>query len=55
MAAPNKEERAKCWAAKDIYWDCLDKNENDISVCSKLKKEYESSCKNAWVSIRVWY
>lgn len=24
--APNREERKKCWAARDAYFDCLTKN-----------------------------
>lgn len=53
--APTKEERAKCWAAKDKYWDCLTKYEEDLGTekamenCADLRKPYEELCSKTWV------
>lgn len=51
MSFPTKEERSKCWGARDKYWECLDKNgatEKD-SVCAEVRKLFESSCSSQWV------
>ncbi|CAG5135845.1 unnamed protein product [Candidula unifasciata] len=50
MPFPKQEERQKCWASKDAYWQCLTDNNDDTSKCGKERKEYESSCIKQWVS-----
>lgn len=56
-AAPNREERAQCWTARDAYFTCLDKNgiiaagaEEGKGPCDQEKKGYEGSCSRSWVS-----
>ncbi|ODO07486.1 hypothetical protein L198_01065 [Cryptococcus wingfieldii CBS 7118] len=63
--APTREERKQCWASRDIYHGCLDKNKvlqagdevkrdgkgNVVagSVCDGERQAYEGSCAKAWV------
>lgn len=49
MSFPTKEQRAKCWGAKDKYWECLDTNDGQDSVCKEFRKLYENSCSGQWV------
>ncbi|CAG9858065.1 unnamed protein product [Phyllotreta striolata] len=55
MSFPTKEERTKCWNARDRYWECLDshsvKSDNlkDVKVCTELRSLYESACTAQWV------
>lgn len=58
MSFPNKDEREKCWQARDIYWQCLESNapqhnstsgEDVPSACKKLRKAFESGCPKQWV------
>lgn len=51
MSFPTKEERTRCWGARDKYWECLDKNEgaNKDNVCKEFRQLYEKSCTSQWV------
>lgn len=49
MSFPTKEERAKCWGARDKYWECLDKQEGETSQCKEFRKLYEQSCSSQWI------
>lgn len=58
MGFPTKEERAKCWESRDIYWQCLDESapthsstsgEQVPKVCRELRKIFETSCPGQWV------
>ncbi|KAK9883595.1 hypothetical protein WA026_001770 [Henosepilachna vigintioctopunctata] len=50
MSFPNKEDRQRCWGARDKYWDCLDKvGEDEKSPCGELRKLYENFCSTQWV------
>ncbi|XP_060530950.1 cytochrome c oxidase assembly factor 6 homolog [Cylas formicarius] len=50
MSYPTREERAKCWDARDKYWECLNKNEGkDESLCKDFRRVFESSCSAQWV------
>ncbi|XP_022901509.1 cytochrome c oxidase assembly factor 6 homolog [Onthophagus taurus] len=53
MSFPSREERAKCWGARDQYWECLDKNQIGDSAkdgpCAQFRKMYEQSCSGQWV------
>ncbi|XP_044749025.1 cytochrome c oxidase assembly factor 6 homolog [Coccinella septempunctata] len=50
MSFPNKEDRQRCWGARDKYWECLDKvGEGDQSPCAEFRKLYESSCSSQWI------
>lgn len=50
MSFPDKEKRKKCWSARDLYWDCLDQNNDNESKCLQQKKCFESDCPNLWVT-----
>lgn len=53
MSFPTKEERAKCWGARDQYWDCMDKlgpiEDEKNSACAEFRKMFETSCSPQWV------
>lgn len=50
MAAPSMKERQVCWGARDEYWKCLDENTEDASQCKNLRRSFEASCPQQWVS-----
>jgi cytochrome c oxidase assembly factor 6 len=59
-AAPNREERAACWTARDAYFTCLDQNGviaagDDKGPCQREKKGYEGSCSRSWVSLFLYF
>lgn len=48
-----KAEREKCWGAKDKFWDCLRKNNEDEKIlmkCLNLRKQYLEACPPTWVT-----
>lgn len=53
MSFPSREERKKCWDARDRYWECLDSlvksNSKDTTKCKELRKLYENGCTSQWV------
>lgn len=55
MSFPTREERAKCWSARDKYWECLDKNNiqgspnSNDKVCKEFRQFYEQNCSAQWV------
>jgi len=53
--APNREDRKKCWEARDSYFACLDnagviKAGDEGKACAKENKEYEKNCAKSWVN-----
>lgn len=46
---PSRSEREKCWNARDVYWKCLDENNEDTNKCKKQREFYESNCTSLWV------
>lgn len=53
MGAINREERQKCWAARDELFKCLDsvelERESDSSTCAPLRQLLQQSCPSSWV------
>jgi len=49
MTAPTKAERKVCWDARDDFWNCLDKNNDDASKCKEQRNKFESSCSQTWL------
>lgn len=58
MSFPDREQRTKCWTARDDYWKCLDEHapqhnstsgEKVPSACQKFRKLFESNCSMQWV------
>ncbi|XP_066146548.1 cytochrome c oxidase assembly factor 6 homolog [Euwallacea fornicatus] len=48
MSFPTKEERARCWGARDKYWECLD-GKGEEAQCKEFRQLYEKSCSAQWV------
>jgi hypothetical protein len=57
--APNRTERSKCWEARDIYFQCLDKHDIVDSIkegekaakeCPVEEKGFATNCASSWVS-----
>ena len=42
-------ERKICWTARDAYWTCLDKFQDDTTFCWKQNAEYEKVCPKRWI------
>lgn len=58
MSYSNKEERDKCYAVRDKYWQCLDKNaplylpnsgEAEPEICREFRNLYEAGCRQQWI------
>lgn len=58
MSFPLKEQRLKCYSARDEFWNCLDRHnyaknlENDDEIpdeCKKLKTLFKTECPQQWV------
>lgn len=61
--APNREERLKCWASRDDFWNCIKLvyNKNEVPTdltetvkivqCKEKRSVYEASCPESWVSL----
>ncbi|CCH43761.1 hypothetical protein BN7_3315 [Wickerhamomyces ciferrii] len=57
---PSRNKREQCWDSRDIFFECLDKN-NVINAledkhadtikknCSKEEVNYEQNCAKSWV------
>lgn len=60
--SPSRTNRKVCYAARDSFFECLDKNnildsintksgrEKAETFCSQFDKEFEKSCAHSWVS-----
>jgi len=58
LVAPSREERRKCWAARDEYYACLDANAIDdplkeekvaAKACRRQGADFERDCAAQWV------
>ena len=47
--ALNAEERQICWAHRDVYFDCLDKNKDNKEQCKDRYETFEKVCPRRWV------
>lgn len=58
-APPNRQERKKCWAARDAYFACLDfhniddplrdPNLADRTLCRDQARQFDEDCSTQWV------
>ncbi len=60
--SPTRSNRQQCYAARDAFFECLDKNNildsintNDgkkkaAASCGQLDQEFEKNCAHTWVS-----
>lgn len=44
-----KSNRKECYAAKDLYLECMDQNNNEEKKCRALLVEFKSKCPASWV------
>ncbi|PFH51118.1 hypothetical protein AMATHDRAFT_143349 [Amanita thiersii Skay4041] len=52
--APTRQDRQKCWEARDAYFACLDgigviKAGEEEGKCSAARKAYEGNCAKSWI------
>ncbi|KAJ7871590.1 cytochrome oxidase c subunit VIb-domain-containing protein [Mycena leptocephala] len=52
---PTRQERQKCWEARDAYFACLDKAGvvkagTEGKACSTENRVYEKTCAQSWVT-----
>ncbi|GAA5962354.1 hypothetical protein JCM21900_005093 [Sporobolomyces salmonicolor] len=52
--APDRSGRAQCWASRDAYFACLDKNGVQVpgqedGACKKEDEAYRGKCAGSWV------
>ena len=50
----NREDRARCWEARDAYFGCLDaqgvvKAGAEEGKCAPEEKKYGESCAKSWI------
>ena len=53
-----RQDRQKCWEARDAYFACLDKANvvkpgDEGKACDSAKVGYEHNCAKSWVSIKM--
>ncbi|KAF9450459.1 hypothetical protein P691DRAFT_701170 [Macrolepiota fuliginosa MF-IS2] len=54
-AEPSRQNRQKCWEARDSYFGCLDranvvKAGDEGTACTKEKQLYENNCAKSWIA-----
>lgn len=58
--APDRNQRAHCWEARDVYFACLDRNNildsvkeanKAATLCGKENVGFEKNCASSWVSL----
>lgn len=57
---PSRQNRHKCWEARDSYFGCLDranvvKAGDEGNICAKEKQCYENNCVKSWVRLHRNY
>lgn len=50
MAAPNTGQRQECYMARDTFYQCMVKNNENTEACKNEEKLYHSKCLTSWVS-----
>ncbi|KAL4262496.1 cytochrome c oxidase subunit 6B family protein [Pleurotus pulmonarius] len=53
-AAPTRQDRQKCWEARDSYFACLDragvvKAGDEGKACKDENEKYEANCAKSWI------
>lgn len=60
FVAPDRNQRELCYESRDVFFDCLDRNnildaikedEKARKVCPKEVAQYEKDCARSWVSL----
>ena len=61
--APNRTNRAQCWAARDAFFECLDKHgiidslkdsEATTKACANLDLQLQKDCASSWVRDKLY-
>ena len=57
--ATSREDRSKCWEARDAYFSCLDTAEvvvpgTEGSKCASQRNTYEHNCAKSWVCLSIY-
>ncbi|KAI0290350.1 cytochrome oxidase c subunit VIb-domain-containing protein [Russula brevipes] len=52
--ALSREDRSRCWEARDAYFACLDAADvvvagTEGSKCASQRKSYEQNCARSWI------
>lgn len=55
MSFPTKDQRQKCWGAKDKYWECLESSSEHQEACAELRTVYETLCPAQWVRFLIYF
>lgn len=55
MSFPRKEQRTKCYDARDQLWSCLDQNQHKDEkeandACVMFRDLFEKQCPSLWVT-----
>lgn len=58
--AISREDRSKCWEARDAYFSCLDAAEvvvpgTEGSKCAPQRNTYEQNCAKSWVCLSIYF
>src|SRR6266849_2562127 len=58
--AVSREDRSKCWEARDAYFSCLDSAEvvvpgTEGSKCASQRNTYEHNCAKSWVCLSTYF
>jgi cytochrome c oxidase assembly factor 6 len=58
--ATSREDRSKCWEARDAYFACLDAAEvvvpgSEGSKCASQRNTYERNCAKSWVCLSIYF
>ena len=51
--APNVGQRQMCYVARDAFYECKAKHNEEEAPCEELKRAYHSSCLTSWVGWTV--
>lgn len=51
MAAPTLNQRQECYLARDEFYECMVKNNEQAEACMTQRQKYSSKCLSSWVSI----
>ncbi|KAG7090633.1 hypothetical protein E1B28_009735 [Marasmius oreades] len=54
--APSRDDRQKCWEARDAYFSCLDTvgvvkagEERSKGACTSENETYQKNCAQSWI------
>ena len=45
-----KAEREACWKAKDAFWVCMRRNDEQADRCTETRRGFEQLCPATWVT-----